>query len=198
MSQVIVTICHSNKHIDLALPIDVPSQVLARAIANALGIAAPPQQSFSLAIRAGKDIRQIAPTQTLLNADVMYGDILELSAGGMMPAPRGLAEAGALLKSDSGMVFPLNNLCTLIGRRAPGVNADVDLTPLDKSRVVHRRHATIERKGDQYVLVDEGGANGTWLNGQRLPSHQSQMLRDGDSIALGGSRGVGLKFVLKS
>ncbi|MBN1485438.1 MAG: FHA domain-containing protein, partial [Chloroflexia bacterium] len=49
-------------------------------------------------------------------------------------------------------------------------------------RQVSRHHATIYRRGGQYMLRDEGSRNGTLLNGQmmRLP----YALHDGDEIRL--------------
>lgn len=49
---------------------------------------------------------------------------------------------------------------------------------------VSRMHATIERRGDGFVLLDEGSANGTDLNGAAVSA--AVPLRSGDRVSLGG------------
>lgn len=50
---------------------------------------------------------------------------------------------------------------------------------------VSRQHATIIRQHGSLYLVDKGGSNGTYLNGQRLLPGQPRILRDGDDVSLG-------------
>ena len=76
----------------------------------------------------------------------------------------------------------------LIGRRdeSSGITPDLDLTDygaLDKG--VSRVHSALRRGEDVLSIVDLDSANGTFLNGQRLSSHQPRLLRDGDEIRLG-------------
>ncbi|MGF1503612.1 MAG: FHA domain-containing protein [Chloroflexi bacterium] len=76
----------------------------------------------------------------------------------------------------------------LIGRKddASGITPDLDLTEfgaLDKG--VSRVHSALRRGEDVLSIVDLDSANGTFLNGQRLASHQPRLLRDGDEIRLG-------------
>ena len=52
--------------------------------------------------------------------------------------------------------------------------------------MVSRRHAILERRGEQYVLRDNSSSNGTMVNGDRVSSEQ--VLRDGDLIAIGSAR----------
>ena len=52
--------------------------------------------------------------------------------------------------------------------------------------MVSRRHAILERRGEQYVLRDNSSSNGTTVNGERVSSERS--LRDGDLIAIGSAR----------
>lgn len=52
--------------------------------------------------------------------------------------------------------------------------------------MVSRRHAILERRGDQYVLRDNSSSNGTMVNGDRVLTEQ--LLRDGDLIAIGSAR----------
>jgi pSer/pThr/pTyr-binding forkhead associated (FHA) protein len=46
-------------------------------------------------------------------------------------------------------------------------------------------HARIERKADEWFLVDDGSTNGTRLNAGLVPSGQRALLHDGDRIAIG-------------
>jgi hypothetical protein len=63
---------------------------------------------------------------------------------------------------------------------------DLDLTPYGAvENGVSRRHARIEHQANTLSLTDLGSANGTLLNGHRLPPEQSRLLRDGDEITLG-------------
>jgi len=52
--------------------------------------------------------------------------------------------------------------------------------------MVSRRHAILERRGEQYVLRDNSSSNGTMVNGDRVLSEQP--LKDGDLIAIGSAR----------
>ncbi len=65
-----------------------------------------------------------------------------------------------------------------IGRRAGN-----DLVLADYG--VSRDHSLIEREGDGWRVVDLGAANGTFLNGQRLPPSAPTRLAPGDEIRIG-------------
>lgn len=66
----------------------------------------------------------------------------------------------------------------LLGR-APGC----DLQLPDPS--VSHRHATLRQRGSNYVLVDEGSKNGTFLGRERLESYAPHRVQPGDLIRLG-------------
>lgn len=66
----------------------------------------------------------------------------------------------------------------VIGR---GVGCDVRLP----DRSVSQHHATIRRERDHYVVVDEGSTNGTYLNGERLPSRGRRVLKRQTSLRTG-------------
>ncbi|HKI36247.1 MAG TPA: FHA domain-containing protein, partial [Gemmataceae bacterium] len=75
-------------------------------------------------------------------------------------------------------VFPLKDRATL------GRHPDCDISdPFQDGTGVSRRHAEIERSGDQYFIEDKGSRNGTLVNGERLAGKRP--LRDGDRIAIG-------------
>ncbi|MCU0494193.1 MAG: protein kinase [Chloroflexaceae bacterium] len=73
-----------------------------------------------------------------------------------------------------------------IGRRDPRQHhyPEVDLAEYDRG-IASRNHATIQRDGDFYSLVDLGSTNGTQLNGVAVPARVPQRLRQGDRIKIG-------------
>ncbi len=63
---------------------------------------------------------------------------------------------------------------------------DIDLRAFDALPMgVSRRHALISRQNALVYVTDLAARNGTWLNGQRLESHNKRLLRDGDELRLG-------------
>src|SRR5579871_4869394 len=55
---------------------------------------------------------------------------------------------------------------------------------IDHSQV-SRLHARLELDHEQIAITDLNSTNGTFVNGERLPSGQSRKLRAGDKINLG-------------
>jgi hypothetical protein len=75
-----------------------------------------------------------------------------------------------------------------IGRVDPatGFKPHVELRPIDPQRSTSRRHARIVRRADALYLREEiGVANGTFVNGQRLPKFAEVELHDGDELRFG-------------
>ena len=97
-----------------------------------------------------------------------------------------MASGPALVYAD--LSFPLHRLRNTVGRRklTDGPVPTVDLTPLDRDRVVSRGHAEIVRRDGVLVLVDLGARNGVFVNGDRLASGGERALRDSDAISFGG------------
>src|SRR5215813_8043459 len=62
---------------------------------------------------------------------------------------------------------------------------------------ISSKHAEIQPlPGGRYQVVDVGSTNGTAVNGVKLSGGQPQPLNAGDTITLGGSGGVELRFEL--
>lgn len=62
----------------------------------------------------------------------------------------------------------------------------VDMTSVaGLEKGVSRRHAKIVHIKGKLNIVDNGSANGTYLNGQKLIAEQPRIIRDGDEIRLG-------------
>ena len=75
-----------------------------------------------------------------------------------------------------------------IGRLDPASASfpDVDLTSyggLEKG--VSRRHAKINRRGNEVIIEDLGSINGTFLNREKLKPYLPQALKSGDELQLG-------------
>lgn len=104
-------------------------------------------------------------------------------------APSEKATAHRLVDLATGTAFFLSNGDeTTIGRADPvtGILPDVDLTGVDTSRSVSRRHAKIIRAGDEYHVLEEvGTVNGTYVNEQRIPTGVPVTLHNGDLVKIG-------------
>lgn len=90
---------------------------------------------------------------------------------------------------DTGQVLPLSsqNEYTM-GRISEGqpIMPDIDLSPYQAYAAgVSRLHAVIKRKNAQIIFMDLGSANGTYINGKRLPSNVEYSINHGDIVALG-------------
>lgn len=134
---------------------------------------------------------------------VRVGDtVLRYETGAPPPAPARIdtaAEleatlAGATLSATVGHPAMSPQLAVYAGGRtwtaampgealSIGRQAGNDLV-LDLPRV-SRRHARIERRGDDFVLSDLGSTNGTFVAGKRV---EEQILRPGDTIRIGGAQ----------
>lgn len=78
----------------------------------------------------------------------------------------------------SGQIIPLNQGECHVGREA-----DRDLV-INGDPTVSRRHAVVRAAGQEYVVQDEGSANGTFVNNQRVTN---QALHQGDRVRFGQS-----------
>lgn len=183
MSEVIVTLkIAQNQSMDLALPEDVPSQFLARTLAeDALRLTVPAQQVMVLSlVRSDGSRQKLSPASTLSDAGVLNGSFLSLDAEA---APAGL---GAYLLADSGVKFLLRPV-NQVGRQGSKtrIHLEVDLTPLDEMKVISRKHARIELRGNDYILEDLASRNGTFVNGRALARGEVVQLKSGDRVSFG-------------
>lgn len=77
---------------------------------------------------------------------------------------------------------------TYLGRyeENPSESLHLNLTPFGaKEKGVSRIHALLHRNEFTIEVQDLDSKNGTYLNGDRLPTQQLQVLRDRDEIILG-------------
>lgn len=111
--------------------------------------------------------------------------------GGVTPPVSSLVEpiGPRLVDVESGATFAvLETGETMVGRadREAKFTPDVDLSSLDTSRSLSRRHARLfVSEGDYYVREEGGVRNGTSVNGRRLTGGEMVRLNSGDEILLG-------------
>ncbi|MGZ6840099.1 MAG: FHA domain-containing protein [Frankiaceae bacterium] len=108
------------------------------------------------------------------------------AGGGPPPPPPGRppTEASLSYQNHAGreLVLSLSSGERFSIGRAPG--SDIQL-PWDDA--VSRRHARIERSGDDWVVVDDGtSSNGTFVNEEQVSG--KRRLRDGDVVRAGATR----------
>lgn len=183
MTHVAVTLEHNNDPIDLALPAELPARALGQAIAAKLGLLPPPGRIFSLAVYNDSGLRPIPPNMTPVEAGLLHGMRITLL---VVPIEHETIPA-AYLEIEGGRRIPLGAQA-VIGRGDPqrNVQVEIDLTALlPNPKLVSRRHARIQRQGEQYFLEDLQSNNGTYLNGRELQPGERAVLRDGDVIVLG-------------
>jgi CRP-like cAMP-binding protein len=99
------------------------------------------------------------------------------------------ARSHRLVDLASGDAFYLaNSDTTTIGRSDPvtGIRPDIDLSSIDQSRSVSRRHAKIIRQAEGYAIFEDvGTVNGTFVNDQRIPTGVAVPIRHGDRVKIG-------------
>jgi pSer/pThr/pTyr-binding forkhead associated (FHA) protein len=90
---------------------------------------------------------------------------------------------------DSGQIIPLENRTEFtLGRSAEGqpILPDIDLAPYrGYEHGVSRLHASIVLSGQDVLATDLGSANGSRLNGVKIPPHKPNPVKHGDILTLG-------------
>ena len=88
---------------------------------------------------------------------------------------------------ESGKIYPVYKDEVLIGRydSVTGHRPEIDLTDEDDNRNVSRRHARLLYKDATHYIAEEiGTMNGTYINGNRIPTGVLTPVKDGDEITL--------------
>ena len=83
-----------------------------------------------------------------------------------------------LTGAKAGQVYTVGNGLALGNNKAKN---DIALDDIYASRA----HARLDRQGLTYQLMDLGSANGTKINGKRIPPHSPVVLSPGDQIEVG-------------
>ena len=87
-----------------------------------------------------------------------------------------------------GRSFPIEEGSNLIGRWDPDASAfpEIDLEKEDVDAKVSRKHAVIERRGNEVSVEDVGSRNGTFINrGPRLEPGIKHTLKPDDELIVG-------------
>lgn len=85
-------------------------------------------------------------------------------------------------------IKPADHNEVVFGRQDPSANIfpQVDLTLYAAFQLgLSRKHATVIYKERQLYLQDLKSANGTYLNGVKLPAYEQHQIRNGDEIRMG-------------
>jgi len=95
-----------------------------------------------------------------------------------------------LLRHAGGESFPLDPAVAefLIGRPDPaaGIRPEIDLSGLDATRSLSRRHAKLVRQGRLYFVREETSTvNGTFVNGTRVTTGNDVPIKPGDTLRFG-------------
>jgi predicted component of type VI protein secretion system len=109
-------------------------------------------------------------------------------------APAAVAAAKAsgrcLLRHAQGESFPLDPGISefLVGRPDPaaGINPEINLSGVDPTRSLSRRHAKLVRQGQLYFVREETGTvNGTFVNNVRVTTGVDVPIKPGDKLRFG-------------
>jgi hypothetical protein len=95
--------------------------------------------------------------------------------------------AGAMLKmvamnAPSHFEMPIDRPDILIGKKQEIVDAVISY-----NKMISRKHCRILRENGVYFILDEGSANGTYVNGERLAPGQKCQINKGDIVRLADS-----------
>ena len=152
-------------------------------------------RKYSLRLR--ETTKQIEELAAKAEANVIAGVVPEAEASPVStvqppteaeaPAPQQAEATAYFISKASGNVFPVFKADALIGRydSVTGSTPEVDLTQEDASRNISRRHARLVTKDRKHFVAEEiGTMNGTFLNGEKLPTGVLTPIKDGDELTL--------------
>lgn len=120
----------------------------------------------------------------------LTGQLEEIFKDSTLPPPATSQDSEvSLFIMDSGQMLPLEGHSEFtLGRNAEGqsIVPDIDLTPFrGYEQGVSRLHTSINVEDELVSATDLGSANGTRINGKKIPSYKSHTLHHGDIITLG-------------
>jgi predicted component of type VI protein secretion system len=73
-------------------------------------------------------------------------------------------------------------------RQPLSIGRDPDNEIVLRGRTVSRHHAILSFVDERWLIEDRGSANGTFVNGERVPFGSAHPLRHGDRIGIGSSK----------
>ncbi len=104
--------------------------------------------------------------------------------------PAAKSPSGCLLRHAQGESFPLDPSKSefLVGRPDPaaGIDPEINLSGVDPTRSLSRRHAKLVRQGQLYFVREETGTvNGTFVNNVRVTTGVDVPIKPGDKLRFG-------------
>ncbi|MCG6921014.1 MAG: cyclic nucleotide-binding domain-containing protein [Acidobacteria bacterium] len=174
----------------------IDSQVFGDMIKANPEIAVRMLRKYSLRLR--ETTKQIEELAAKAEANISVGVVPEAEASPVstvqpvtseepVVAPQQTEAVAYFISKASGNVFPVFKNDALIGRydSVTGSTPEVDLTQEDASRNISRRHARlVTKEGKHFVAEEIGTMNGTFLNGEKLPTGVLTPIKDGDEVTL--------------
>lgn len=112
-------------------------------------------------------------------------------AAAVAPAkPPSAKSSTCLLRHAGGETFALDPASSqfLVGRPDPvaGIRPEIDLSGVDPTRSLSRRHAKLVREGRVFLVREEvGTVNGTFVNGVRVKTGVDVPIKPGDALRFG-------------
>ena len=88
--------------------------------------------------------------------------------------------------------IPVRGDEVLIGRTSVSANVHPDVD-LGRDPGVSRRHALLKRKGDEWVVVDQGSTNGTRVGGEVIAAGEERSVAPGTAVNVGAWTRLTLK-----
>ena len=85
------------------------------------------------------------------------------------------------VRIPAGGIFTIGRYDAVIGRQQSSFEFD------KKTKAVSRRHAAVERGGENYRIIDLSSSAGTYLNGQKLPPNTPFELCHGCRVSFGNA-----------
>jgi curved DNA-binding protein CbpA len=109
------------------------------------------------------------------------------TAGFQGPTPKSSEQRWEAVVTYNGIStpFPISSGDNLVGR--PPINGPRPPVPLDDpDKFIGRTHASIKLENGKITIQDNGSANGTLLNGQKIAPNQPMPFREGDLVVIEG------------
>lgn len=115
-------------------------------------------------------------------AGIQTGYVPRTETGTKTRIPHTTPAAGAKLMTSDGECIPVTNKSRSLGR-----NDFRSMVKPDQADLISREHLRIECKDDECYIEDRGSTNGTRVNGDVITGKGRHLLRDNDTIDLGGA-----------
>ncbi len=163
----------------------IGSDVFGDMVKNNPEIAVRMLRKYSLRLReTTRQLEEVAKSAEAAGATSQRPATMEQP---VQPPVQGTEAQAYFISKASGNAFPVFKGESLIGRydSVTGQSPEIDLTNEDSARNISRRHARIVMKdGKPFVAEEIGTMNGTYLNGQKLPTGVLTPIADGDELTL--------------